>query len=304
MADTTDMAVLVNVVDEGSFAEAAKTMQMTPSAVSRRIRNLEERLGVRLLNRTTRSLSLTEPGETYYLRASQIIADIEDTERETAELYAKPQGRLRVTTSHAFGNRYLVKLIPDFLRTYPHINIELKLTDGLVDLVAEGTDVAIRSGNLEDSTLIARKIKSTKRVFCASPAYLAEHGTPRKPADLAQHSCLVRQDETQFYNEWHFDGITDQPKLRVSGRLTCNTIEVLSEAALSGAGILSVSEFVVEDALADGRLVSVLEEFEAGREIPIYALYLSNRQLSPKIRVFVDFVSKALQATPQAAHLS
>lgn len=294
MEDRSDMAVFVSVMREGSFAAAAKALQMTPSGVSRRISKLEERLGVRLLNRTTRRLSLTEPGEIYFRRSAQIISDIEETEREATQLYAAPRGKLRVTASNAFGHQHLVRLVPEFLRAYPETSVELTLTDALVDLAAEGVDVAVRSGHLADSSIIARQLTSTRRILCAAPDYLERKGVPQTPDDLLRHNCLIRHDQNQIFNEWQFDTEDEKKTVRVTGSFSANNIEALYRAALHGVGILRVSAFVVEKSLRDGELVALLEDQKMGGDLPIYALYLSNRHLSPKIRAFIDFMRARL----------
>lgn len=288
------MSVFAAVMREGSFASAAKALQMTPSGVSHRISNLEERLGVRLLNRTTRTLSLTEPGEIYHARAVQIVADIEEAERDTAQLYAAPRGRLRVTSAIAFGNQELIGVLPEFLHAYPEIAVELTLTDGIVDLVAEDFDVGIRSGNLEDPSMIARRLVSTHRIVTAAPSYLAEHGTPKHPRDLERHNCLLRHGQRQPHNEWPFEAEDEKLTVKVSGSFSANTNEGIYLAALAGVGILRLASFVVEDALADGRLVPVLESYTSRDDVPIFAVYPSSRHLSPKIRTFVDFLSERL----------
>lgn len=294
MDERSDMAVFVTVVGEASFAGAAKALGMTPSGVSRRIGRIEDRLGVRLLNRTTRRLSLTEPGEIYYRRSAQIVADIEEAERETAQQHATPRGRLRVTASNAFGHQEVVSVMPEFLRRYPEVSVELRLTDAVVDLVAEGIDIAIRSGSLEDSSIISRRLASTRRVVCAAPAYLEAHGVPRRPEDLLTHNCLVRHNQRQFFNDWTFEGPDGERTVRVDGNLTSNSMEALYSATLAGVGILRVSVFVVDEAICDGRLLPLLEDYERIDDTPIYAVYPSNRHLSPKTRAFIDFLTASL----------
>ena len=292
MKSRSDMDVFVTVVDEGSFAGAANHLRMTPSGVSRRITGLEERLGVRLLNRTTRRLSLTEPGEIYFQRSSRILADIEETERETTQLYAAPRGRLRVTAPNGFGNQDFVNAISEFMRQYPQISIDLTLTERLLDIVAEGFDVAFRSGPQDDSSLIVRRIAASRRVICASPDYLEQHGVPETLDDLANHNCLIHHIQQTRMNEWQFDIEGTRRSVSVDGSFNANSAQGLYRAALSGIGIVRASNFVVGDAIRTGRLVEILHQYSTTADFPVFALYPSNRHLSPKIRAFIDFMTE------------
>ncbi|MEM0987967.1 MAG: LysR substrate-binding domain-containing protein [Pseudomonadota bacterium] len=286
-----DMRVFASVLSAGSFAAAAKALAMTPSGVSRRIGRLEERLGVRLLNRTTRRLSLTDAGERYHLRALQIIADIDEAEREAADLQGAPRGRLRITAGNAYGSHRLMPLIPDFLAKYPEVEIELTLLDRMVDLVGEGFDIAFRSGDAPDSTLMARNLPDVEFVTCASPEYLTRHGEPQVPEDLLAHTCLVHLIGERRMNRWFFTGPKGQEVVTVSGPFVANNLDMLYRACLKGLGVLHAVRIVAAPALADGRLVQVLERYDKHDVRPMRMLYPSARQLSPKVRAFIDFAT-------------
>lgn len=203
MDNQGDMAVFAAAVDHGGFSAAARSLRLTPSAVSKKVARLEDRLGARLLNRTTRQISLTEEGDRYYERARRILADIEEAELEVASLQAAPRGRLRVNSVIHFGLHHLTPLIPDFLARYPQVEVELTLEDRIIDIVDEGVDVAIRAGFLDDSSLVARRLGGNWRVVVAAPAYLAAQGEPATPADLARHNCL-RYSLAPALNHWEF----------------------------------------------------------------------------------------------------
>lgn len=283
------MQVFNAVIAQGSFAGAADALGMTPSGVSRRIGRLEDRLGVRLLNRTTRSLSLTDAGERYHRRALQIVADIEEAEREAADLQGAPRGRLRITAGKTYGFHRLVGLIPDFLIAYPEVEIELVLSDRMVDLVGEGFDVAFRSGEAPDSSLMARRLPDVAVATCASPDYLERHGTPRHPRDLSGHCCLVHQVHERRNDRWTFVTPEGPIVVPVRGRMVSNSLDMLFDAAIHGLGIVHAIRLPMEPAIADGHLVPVLEEFDRADSRPMRMVYASARQLSPKVRAFIDF---------------
>lgn len=291
MSDDSDMQVFAAVMAAGSFAGAAKALDMTPSGVSRRIGRLEERLGVRLLNRTTRSLSLTDAGTRYHTRALQIIRDIEQAEREASDLQAVPRGLLRITSGNAYGAHRLIPMIPDFVAANPEVEVELTLTDRIVDLVSEGFDIAFRTGEPPDSSLMARRLAGVDLVTAAAPAYLDRHGHPETPEDLVHHNCLIRHLDGRRFDRWRFDGPEGPIAVRVKGSMAANNVEVLCGAAQRGLGIVRAARFVMDRALEDGRLVVVLPEYDAQDTRPMRMLYASNRQLSPKVRAFIDFAA-------------
>ena len=291
MSGDSDMRIFAAVLAAGSFAGAAKGLGMTASGVSRRIARLEDRLGVRLLNRTTRRLSLTDAGQRYHERALQILADIDEAEREAADLQGAPRGRLRITAGTTYGVHRLMNLIPDFLLAYPEVEIELILTDRMVDLVGEGFDIAFRSGAAPDSSLMARRLPDVELVTCAAPAYFDRHGRPEKPADLAEHACLVHVIGERRHDRWQFTGPGGQVTVHVSGPMASSNLDMLFGAAMRGLGVVHAVRLPLERALRDGRLEAVLTEYDRADTRPMRMLYPSARQLSPKVRAFIDFAA-------------
>lgn len=288
-----DMAVFAAAVDRGGFSAAARALRLTPSAVSKKIARLEDRLGARLLNRTTRQISLTEEGDRYYERARRILSDIEEAELEVASLQAAPRGRLRVNSVIHFGLHHLMPLIPEFLARYPQVEVELTLEDRIIEIVDEGVDVAIRAGFLEDSSLVARRLGGNWRVVVAAPAYLAAQGAPAIPADLAHHNCL-RYSLAPALNHWEFamtDGGTQM--IEVQGNFAANTGEALREAAIAGVGIARLTTYSVGEAIQAGALVNILTDHtqDGGS---VYAIYPHRRHLSSKVRVFVDYLAEQI----------
>ena len=293
----SDMSVFHAIAANGSFSGAADTLQLTPSAVSRRVQRLEARLGVRLVNRTTRRLSLTEAGQIYLRHAEYILEAIAEAEQETAEHAKSPHGTIRVAASYAFGHNRLVALVGEFLKAYPHISVELDLTDEVVDLVQAGFDVAVRAGNFSDSSIISRRLMSVNLVTLAAPEYLDKHGTPRRPSDLSMHACLLRRAGNRILDTWTFRGKSrNEPHLQqVGGTFASTSVEALVRAAVEGMGILQIADLIVRDALADGRLVTILDAHAPPSPTAFYVAYPSRRQLAPKVRAFVDFISKRVK---------
>lgn len=283
----SEMETFAKVVENGSFSGAARDLRMTPSAVSKLIGRLEDRLGVRLLSRTTRKLSLTEEGRVYYQRVSPILAEVEEAEQTVSLSTAEPRGVLRVNASTAFGQYQVVPLIPKMLEKYPDLQVQLTLSDSISNLVEEGFDVGIRIGVLMDSTLVARKLGIPKRVVVASPEYLKKYGVPQTPDDLKDHQCLKFSIPTTL-NRWEFEGPDGPRMVDVSGRVEANNGIALHEAALAGLGLFRAATFVLGDDIKCGRLVPVLQEFETAGEAGIFAVWPHNRNLSAKVRVFVD----------------
>lgn len=286
-----EMEVFVTVAEQGSFSEAARRLRLTPSAVSKLVTRIEDRLQTRLFFRSTRALRLSPEGEAYLVRARLILAEIEDAERTIADgASARPRGKLRVTASVGFGVTYIVPMVPEFLRRYPEIALDLLLTDTVIDLLEERTDIAIRSGALRDSSLKARKILENDRVIVASPAYLAAAGMPRVPQDLAEHNCLTLSMLRNF-DHWPFRLPTgeavEQP---VAGSFQTNNGPTLRQMCLAGVGLGRVGRFNVQADLAAGRLVSVLEDFYAGDNETIHALYAPHQHLAARVRAFIDFL--------------
>lgn len=297
MDKATEMAVFIRVVDSGGFSAAARELGMSPSAVSKLIGRLENRLDARLLNRTTRQVSLTEEGRAFYDRASRIIADIDEAEGAVRALHAAPRGLLRVNAPVTFGNYQIAPILPSFLDRYPELRVEITLTDALIDLVEEAADVAIRIGRLTDTALVARKLADDRRVICAAPAYLERHGTPRTPDALRRHNCLM-SSQPRFLNDWPFDSAQGPQMMTVTGNLESNSGDIRYRMALDGYGIVRMPEFMVGQDLKAGRLVTLLTDCHRTEPVPIHAVYPHRRHLSPKVRAFVDYLVGRFTPTP------
>lgn len=295
MGQSDDMAAFVRILERGGFAAAARGSPLTPSALSKLVARLEARLGVRLLTRTTRRIAPTPEGEVYAARAREVLALIDATETEVTASRGRPRGHLRVNTSTAYARHRLVPLLAAFRAEYPEITLDLTVTDRRVDLVREGLDVLVRTGAPVDTSLVARRIAQGRRVICASPAYLARRGTPQRPADLAAHDCIVLEGPTRM-TAWPFREGGGVVALHVGGPLSTDSIEALSDMALAGLGIIRVSEFVVREAIAEGRLMPLLEDAHAREEVPIWALTAPGRHRLPRIRAFVDFLARSAPA--------
>ncbi|MBE9125016.1 MULTISPECIES: LysR family transcriptional regulator [unclassified Coleofasciculus] len=294
MSRQEDLEVFVKVVQSGSLAKAAEELQLNPSAVSRRISHLEKRLGVRLLNRTTRSLSLTEVGERYLNRCLRILEEIEEAEREAQQHSNELQGTLRISCSTYFAHRFLLAKISRFLKQNAQVSIELMLTDDVVDLVSDRIDVAIRIGELADPSLVAKKLISDRRILCASPQYLDRYGIPQTPDDLVHHRCLSLNAQKTTLNQWRFRDKSGLREIQVRGNFQVNSGQALYEVLLTGLGIGRVTQFLAHRELASGQLVRLLEEYEEDNEVGIYAVFPSRHYLLPKVQCFVEFLQKSL----------
>ncbi len=287
------LALFATVADAGSFSAAGRSLNLSPSAVSRAVDRIEARLGVRLLLRSTRRLTPTAEGQAYLQAARRIIADLDEAEQAIADQGA-PRGRLRVSAALSHGRLCIVPLLGDFSALYPHILIDLALTDTLVDIAAGQADVAIRFGPLADSSLTARKLGENGRVIVASPAYLATHGVPQVPEDLHRHNCLnfnFRRAEPV----WPFRRDGEDFALSVRGTIEANNGETLGQLAAAGVGIARVGTFSVADELASGRLVSVLEAYNPGDIEPIHAVFVGGANTPARVRAFVDFLAVNLR---------
>jgi DNA-binding transcriptional LysR family regulator len=292
----SEMAAFVRVVDSKGFSAAAPALGLTPSAVSKLVTRLETRLGVRLLQRTTRALHLTQEGEAFYASARRIVGEIEALENQITGQRGTPQGLLRVTTSVAFSAHQLAPVIPEFLDRYPLVQLELLPTDRVVDMVDDGIDVAVRIGRLADTSFMARKIGEDIRLICAAPSYIGRHGRPQRPEDLAQHTCIVSRERPDL-NRWTFR-IDDQVRdVEVAGRVSVTEGEMQMQFALQGVGIVRLTRLTVARAIREGALVPLLREFSADEPVPIHAVYPHRRHLAPKVPAFVNFVIEKF--TPQ-----
>ena len=274
----------VCVVETESFTAAAKRLEVSVAHISRQVNQLEDRLGAKLLYRTTRKLRLTEVGEVYYQHARKILDDMQAAERAVMEMEGKPTGKLRITAPVYYGEYFLAPLVNDFLLHYPQLDLELKLTNETVDLVKEGYDLAIRLGTLDSSSLMCRKLARRTQYLCASPAYLAAHGTPQTLADLANHRCLGGS-----LDHWRFLENGKLRNWRVGSAWSCNSGLALKDAALKGLGIVQLPDYYVQSALAQGSLVSLLESHRLPDD-GVWVVYPQNRHLSPKVRLLVDFL--------------
>jgi DNA-binding transcriptional LysR family regulator len=293
----SELAAFVQVVDAKGFSAAAPALGLTPSAVSKLVTRLEARLGVRLLQRTTRALHLTADGEVFYGAARRIVADMESLERQIAGQSGTPQGPLRVTTSFAFAAHLLGPMIGVFLERYPQVQLDLLPTDRVVDIVEERIDVAIRIGRIADTSFLARKIGEDKRVICAAPSYLARHGTPRWPEDLLRHTCIVSR-ERPYLNRWQFRVDGKMLELDVDGRIAVGDGELQLQLALQGLGIVRLTRLTFAHAVRDGALVPLLADFSADEPVPIHAVYPHRRHLAPKVTAFVNFLIEKFTPPP------
>lgn len=297
MDSLTDIAVFVQVVDAQSFTAAADKLGLSKSVVSKYVTRLEDRLGARLLNRTTRRLSLTEVGRVFYERSQQGLHEIEEAEAEVSRLQSAPRGILRINSPMSFGILHIAPALPDFLAHYPDLSVDMNLDDRRVDLVEEGFDLAIRIGELPDSSLVARRLGPCRHVVCGAPGYFKRHGLPRTPEDLRDHNAITfkYQDSPR---EWHFaspkGGVIRIP---VSGSIQMNNSLGLREALLHEAGVTLTPTFVVGDDIKAGRLQAVLPDYKA-LEVSIYAVYPQRRHQSPKVRAFVDFIGNRISDSP------
>ena len=289
-----DLAILTAVVDDGSMSAAARRLGVTPALISQRIAKLEDRLGVRLLHRTTRRFSLTEEGRALELRARDILAALDDAETAVSQGAGQPRGTLRATLPAAFGRLHVAPLLPDFLAEHPDMRVSLTLTDALTDLVDHGFDLAIRIGKLDDSSLIAKRLAPNTRLLCASPAYLDRAPPLVQPGDVMQHACLMLESQPI----WRFAGLDGEIALRPKGILESNDGEVLRQAALAGMGLTLKSTWEVGPDLARGLLVPVLTDFPGASDVAVYAIYPSRHHLSPRVRAFVDFLADRLGPVP------
>jgi DNA-binding transcriptional LysR family regulator len=284
------MKVFRHVVEVGSFVGAAQRMEMSAAMASKHVMHLEQQLGARLLNRTTRRVAPTEAGREYYERLSQVLTELEEAEQAVGAASVVPQGRLRVSSLSAFGLSQVMAAVADYAAQYPQVTVDITLSDRVVELIDEGFDVAIRAspGGLKSSSLIARQIATAHLVLCASPAYLRRHGVPASVADLANHNYL------QYAGVSALEVATGDasPRVRLSGNLIVNHLEAQRVIVLQGAGIAMLGTEVIGDDLAAGRLVPLLVDDVPPRELPIHVVYASRRHLSAKVRSFVDFLAE------------
>lgn len=288
-----DLDIFARVVTAKGMSAAGRELGLSPAVISKRIRRLEEVLGVRLLQRTTRQIALTEAGQGFYARVVSILASVEDAQAWVSSGAAAARGLLRVSAPTSFGRMHVAPHLGPFLDAHPGVRIDLVLSDSFVDLVAGGFDLAIRIGELPDSSLVAKRLAPNHRVLCASPAYLARHGTPETLPDLARHVLLAHNTD-----HWRLEGPSGIETVRVDGRLRTNSSEVVREAALAGIGIALRSTWDVGPDLKAGRLIHVLPEWSGGRRIAVHAVYPSRRHLEQKVRVFIGHLTELYAPSP------
>lgn len=279
--------VFVTVVESGSFSRAANTLGISKSAVSKRITQLETQLGLKLIQRSTRKLSLTEAGEHYFEHAAKAYRAGRDAEDAVTQLQGDPQGRLRISTPMSFGRLHMAPLVPEFLKRYPKVSIDLVMDDKVADLVGGGFDVAIRAGELPDSTLIARRLAPLHSVLCASPAYIEKQGRPRTPAELEHHNCLLFS-YSAVINEWTFRNHQGSDTVEISGNYQANNSEALLEAMLRGTGVGRLPTFVAGPHIKAGHLINLLESYRMPSQT-IHAVFPQRQYMPAKVRVFLDF---------------
>jgi DNA-binding transcriptional LysR family regulator len=292
-----DMQMVVSVVEAGSISAAAERLNLAKSAVSRRLAELEARLGVSLIHRTTRRLNLTDSGRAYYTRCVAILADLEEAEAAVSQAHGALKGTLKVALPLAFGLLHLAPLIQAFMTRHPDVRFELDFNDRQIDLMQEGFDLAIRIATLDDSSLIARRLAPIRHVVCASPAYLARHGTPHAASDLAQHACLAYSN-VRDPGLWSFHGPGGESgQVRVPVRLAASSGEFLMRAAIAGEGLVLLPSFYVHEALRAGQLLPLLTD-HVWPELAAYAVYPPTRHLSSRVRAFIDFLAERLAGDP------
>ena len=288
-----EMRVFAAVVDAGSFVGACDATGMSKPAVSRHVATLESRLGVRLLQRTTRRLSLTDEGEVFYARCKELLGEVDEAEAEVASRAGQAIGQLRINAPVSFALIHLASLWPLFMSRHPGVTLDITLADRVVDLVEEGADLAVRIARMPDSTLVCRKLGSTRLVLCATPAYLRENGTPRHPSDIAAHSVLAYSLLSARYN-WEFDGPKGRVEVKVTPRIYTNSGDTCRAAALQDLGIILQPTFLIGADLRSGALVEVLPQYRA-LELGIYAVYPTRRHVPPKVRLMIDFLVDAFR---------
>ena len=282
--------LFIHVVKQGSFSGAARYFDITPSAVSRQISQLEHELGARLFHRTTRQQNLTEAGEIYFQYALRIHEEVESAQLAVNQLSGKPAGTLRVTAERDFAETFIQPLLSGFFNRYPEIQLHLSLETNVVDLIDGAMDLAIRIGHLQDSSFVARKLMSSPSIVCASPAYIKKHSLPLTPVELQSHNCLsFRPNASQVL--WRLKVEQEFQEIPVSGKLRTNSLTILRDAALKDLGIILVPKWFVQNQLDSGQLISL--NFTT-LETPIYAVFANSRQLAPKVRAFVDFMIEGL----------
>jgi LysR family transcriptional regulator, transcriptional activator for dmlA len=290
----SDLAFFALLARKGSFSEAALELGLSTSGVSKRLAKIEDRLGVRLMNRTTRRVSLTSEGEAYYEHGKTILEAITGLEQMVRKAGERPQGLLRINATFGFGREYIAPIVSEFARLHPEISAQLVLTDTPINLVEEGYDLAIRFGSPPNSRLIGRRLLQNRRYLCAAPGYLERHGHPQRLEDLAEHECIVLRQDNQTYDVWRLQRNQKTESIKVQGRLSSNDGEIALRWVLEGHGIMLRSEWDIRRHLEAGRLAVVLPKY-AQIDADIYGVYPERNNVSAKVRAFMDFVGEKLR---------
>lgn len=288
--DLIALRSFITVVEVGSFNKAAELLSASTAAVSRRVSALESALGIKLLNRTTRQIDLTEAGTQFYDDVVNIFHSLDEAEEKIQQGREIIRGSLRIAAPFSFALQRLSPALPEFMKQYPELKVQLQLDDRTTDLVAEGIDLAIRIGSLKDSTLVATKITDVSRVCCVSPSYIQQYGEPEIPGDLNNHNCL-HYSLSSTKKEWHFANISANNRIEINGSLSTNNGEVLKEAAIQGLGITLLPRFIVSDALANGRLMPILTHYNP-EPYGLFAMRISRKFTPNKIRVMIEYLKK------------
>ena len=297
MDQLTRLRAFVAVVEHGGFSAAARELGRSKALISKYVGDLEDSLGVRLLNRTTRRIGVTETGRAYYETCTDILARLDDLNASVREAECAMRGRLRVSAPSTFGERHLIDCVLDFMQIYPDIAIDLSLTDRFVDLIEEGYDVAVRIAALPDSSLVARKLTEQPVIVYATPGYLAAHGAPREPADLSRHDCII-DTNLSAPRTWLFERGGERTFVAINGRLTVDNLVAAHAACLRGFGIARSPAFMADPAIADGLVVPLLEDW-TGPEAAIHAVYPHRQHLSRRVRAFVDHLARRFRGGAQ-----
>ncbi|MGF0537158.1 LysR family transcriptional regulator [Agrobacterium sp. ES01] len=294
MTNLGDLEVFAQVIATGSMSTAARELGLSPAVVSKRIKRLEERLGTRLLQRTTRQISLTEAGQGFHERVIAVLAGLEDAEAFAAGRSSEVRGTLKVSAPTSFGRMHVAPHLKAFMERHPELTIHLVLSDEFTDIVGGGFDLAIRIGELTDSSLVARKLASVRRVLCAAPDYIASYGEPANLDDLQRHICLPPHN----FDLWRLEGPDGAVSFRPEGRLITNSSEVIREAVIEGLGIALRSTWDIGPELKDGRLRQVLPAYESSKNVSVSAIYPSRQFLPAKVRLFIDYLTELYGPIP------
>ncbi len=293
------MRIFVAVAEAGSFTAGARRLGISTALASKQLRKLEEHLGVRLLNRTTRSLTLTEVGQGYLIEAQRLVEDVESVEALVRDRGQTPRGHLILSAPVTYGEMYLTDTVSRFLARHPEVSVELRLTDRRVSLVEEGIDLAVRIGVMDEDSMIARRLTKVQLTVCATPSYLARRGCPSTPEELADHDCIL---DTNYRTpkDWRFEAAGRSHRVQVAGRFAANSARAVRSLVLAGAGIALLPVFALREELAEGRIIPLLQDF-ALPTLDLYALYPERRLLAPKIRAFIDVLAEESKQNTQPA---